>query len=34
MPLTEQMWRVLHEDKPVREVVLELMRRDLKHEST
>lgn len=32
MPLTEQVARILHNDKPVREVVLELMRRDLKPE--
>lgn len=32
MPITEQIARVLTEDKPVKEVVLELMRRDLKPE--
>ena len=32
MPITEQVGRILHEDKPVKEVVLELMRRNLKHE--
>lgn len=32
MPITEQMNLILTRDKPVREVVLDLMRRDLKHE--
>lgn len=32
MPITEQVARILHEDKPVHQVVRELMTRDLKHE--
>lgn len=32
MPITEQVYRVLYEDKPAREAVIELMTRDLKAE--
>jgi glycerol-3-phosphate dehydrogenase (NAD(P)+) len=32
MPITEQVYQVLHEDKPPRQAVLELMTRDLKAE--
>ena len=32
MPITEQVYRVLYEDKPAREAVVELMTRDLKAE--
>lgn len=32
MPIAKEVYRMLYEDKPAREVVLSLMRRDLKHE--
>ncbi|WP_088536839.1 NAD(P)H-dependent glycerol-3-phosphate dehydrogenase [Geobacter sp. DSM 9736] len=32
MPITEAVYRILHEDKPAREAVIELMTRDLKAE--
>ncbi|MBI2373615.1 MAG: NAD(P)-dependent glycerol-3-phosphate dehydrogenase [Deltaproteobacteria bacterium] len=32
MPITEEVYRILYEDKPPRQSVLDLMRRDLKHE--
>jgi glycerol-3-phosphate dehydrogenase (NAD(P)+) len=32
MPITEKLFRVLYQDKPVREGVIELMTRDLKSE--
>lgn len=32
MPITEQIWQILHHDKPVQSAVLDLMRRNLKHE--
>jgi glycerol-3-phosphate dehydrogenase (NAD(P)+) len=32
MPITEQVYRVLYEDKPARAAVIELMARDLKPE--
>ena len=32
MPITGEVYRILYEDKPAREVVIDLMRRDLKHE--
>jgi glycerol-3-phosphate dehydrogenase (NAD(P)+) len=34
MPITHEVYRMLYENKPAREVVLSLMRRDLKHERT
>ena len=33
MPITQEVYRILYEDKPVREVVLSLMRRSLKRET-
>lgn len=33
MPITHEVYRILYEDKPAREVVLSLMRRQLKHEA-
>ncbi|MCA9551064.1 MAG: NAD(P)-dependent glycerol-3-phosphate dehydrogenase [Myxococcales bacterium] len=33
MPITQEVYRILYEDKPVREVVLSLMRRSLKKET-
>jgi glycerol-3-phosphate dehydrogenase len=33
MPITEQVYRVLYEDKPSREALTELMTRDLKSEN-
>jgi glycerol-3-phosphate dehydrogenase (NAD(P)+) len=32
MPITEQVYKVLHEDKPARSAVVELMTRNLKAE--
>jgi glycerol-3-phosphate dehydrogenase (NAD(P)+) len=32
MPITEQVYRVLHDGKPPRQAVLDLMTRDLKEE--
>jgi glycerol-3-phosphate dehydrogenase (NAD(P)+) len=32
MPITTQVYRVLYEDKPAREAVIDLMTRDLKSE--
>lgn len=32
MPITEEVYAVLHQDKPVKDVLLSLMRRELKHE--
>jgi glycerol-3-phosphate dehydrogenase (NAD(P)+) len=32
MPITQEMYKILYEDKPPKDSVLDLMRRDLKHE--
>ncbi|MBI4819999.1 MAG: NAD(P)-dependent glycerol-3-phosphate dehydrogenase [Deltaproteobacteria bacterium] len=32
MPITDEVYKILYEDKPVKQSVIDLMRRDLKHE--
>ena len=32
MPIIEKTWQILHQDKPARQAVIELMTRDLKAE--